>query len=59
VLGAIPLPTKYRIVFGEPVRLEGVGDEPDDVISGHVERLRNDLAALLGKLLSERKHVFW
>ncbi len=59
LLGALPLPTKYRITFGDPVKLEGRGDEPDEVINGHVERLRNDLSALLGTRLSEREHVFW
>jgi 1-acyl-sn-glycerol-3-phosphate acyltransferase len=59
LLGAIPLPTKYRLEFGEPISLEGHGDEPDEIIAGHVEMLRNELASLLGKLLAERKHVFW
>ncbi len=59
LLGGIPLPTKYRLRFGEPIQLEGHGDESDEVISDHVERLRSELSSLLGGLLHERQHVFW
>jgi 1-acyl-sn-glycerol-3-phosphate acyltransferase len=59
LLGAIPLPTKYRLRFGEPIVLEGQGDEPDEIIAGHVERLRGELSSLLGRLLHERQHIFW
>jgi hypothetical protein len=58
-LGGIPYPTKYRIEFGEPIRLDGRGDESDEFISGHVEYLRSVLRIQLDRLLAERQHVFW
>jgi 1-acyl-sn-glycerol-3-phosphate acyltransferase len=59
LVGGMPLPVKYRIEFGEPIRLEGQGDESDAFIARHVETLRAALRSLLDKLLAERKHVFW
>lgn len=59
LLGAVPLPVRYRIRFGEPIRLDGRGDEPDEVVAEHVERLRGALRALLDRSLAERRHVFW
>lgn len=58
-LGGLPYPVKYRIRFGEPIYLDGAGDEPDEIIAEHVEMLRNELATRLGKLLDEREHIFW
>ena len=59
LLGGIPWPTKYRIEFGQPIELSGDGDEPDEIIAEHVDRLRNELSSLLGRVLSEREHIFW
>ena len=59
LLGALPLPTKYRIEFGQPLYLEGQGDESDEYVNQQVQMLRGELSSLLQRLLSERQHVFW
>jgi 1-acyl-sn-glycerol-3-phosphate acyltransferase len=59
LLGGLPLPTKYRIEFGQPVYLEGQGDESDEYINQQVQMLRGELSSLLQRLLSERQHIFW
>ena len=38
VLGFLPLPVKYRLIFGEPIRLLGDATDDDRSIQMHVER---------------------
>lgn len=57
-LGLVPLPTRYRIHFGEPLVFEGSGDEDEAVIRDHVERVRFALDRLLAKGLAERGGIF-
>ncbi|RAL22292.1 glycerol acyltransferase [Lujinxingia litoralis] len=58
-LGALPLPVKYRIYFGEPMRFEGDPDEEDRVVGGHVERVREVIAQMIDRGLQERRGVFF
>lgn len=58
-LGALPLPVKYRIYFGEPRIFEGNSDDEDRVIGAHVETVRNDIRSLLQRGLQERQGVFF
>ncbi|MBI4818065.1 MAG: acyltransferase family protein [Deltaproteobacteria bacterium] len=57
-LGLLPLPTRYRIYFGEPMSFEGNGDEEDDFVLQHVAKVRSAIEALLARGLSERQGVF-
>ncbi len=57
--GALPLPVKYRIYFGEPLRFEGDPDEEDRVIGVHVEEVRRAIRGLVGRGLEEREGVFF
>jgi 1-acyl-sn-glycerol-3-phosphate acyltransferase len=57
-LGAIPLPVRYRIYFGEPLVFEGDPQEEDGVIREHVEGVRREISALLQRGLEERGGIF-
>ena len=57
-LGLLPLPARYHLHFGEPLRFEGDPDDEDAAIEERVEEVRSALAALLAKGLAERKGIF-
>lgn len=59
VLGLVPLPTKYRIVFGEPMRLEGDADEDEALISRKAESVRAVVQSLVLQGLALRSSVFY
>jgi len=42
----VPLPVACRIHYGEPMLFEGDGTEPDDVIDGYVQAVRDRIADL-------------
>src|SRR5437773_4659952 len=47
LLGALPLPVKYRIYFGEPMRFTGNPSDEDEVIGEKVEQLKARIATML------------
>lgn len=55
----LPLPTKYRLYFGEPMYFEGDPDEDDADIQARVELVRESIQSMLGRGLAERRHIFW
>jgi 1-acyl-sn-glycerol-3-phosphate acyltransferase len=55
----LPLPTKYRLHFGEPMYFEGDPDEDDADIATRVDCVRESIQGMLGRALSSREHVFW
>jgi 1-acyl-sn-glycerol-3-phosphate acyltransferase len=55
----LPLPTRYRLHFGAPLRFEGDPDEDDADIERRVLTVRNALDQLLQAGLRQREHVFW
>jgi len=57
--GQMPLPTKYRIYFGEPMAFEGDPDDDDAVIDEKVQRVRGTIQSMLNRGLKERKSIFW
>jgi 1-acyl-sn-glycerol-3-phosphate acyltransferase len=58
-LPILPLPTKYRIYFGEPQLFEGDPDDDDEVIEDKVKMVRNRIQSMIQVGLKERKHIFW
>ncbi|HYJ08016.1 MAG TPA: lysophospholipid acyltransferase family protein, partial [Polyangiaceae bacterium] len=57
--GAMPLPTKYRLHFGEPMRFYGDADDDDDsVIGDKVWLVQQTINDLLRRGLRERRGVF-
>jgi 1-acyl-sn-glycerol-3-phosphate acyltransferase len=57
--GQLPLPTKYRIYFGEPMTFEGDPDDDDAVIEEKVARVKATIQSMLNRGLKERKSIFW
>ncbi len=55
----IPLPTKYRLQFGEPLVFEGDPDDDEEVLDEKVRAVRNRIQSMIQIGLRERKHVFW
>lgn len=42
----LPLPVACRLHYGEPMKFDGDGSEPDEVIDGYVAQVRDRIAAL-------------
>ena len=59
LLGLIPLPVKYHIHFGEPMRFEGNPNDEDEVIAEKVEQVKERIAAMLAGGLAARRSLFW
>jgi 1-acyl-sn-glycerol-3-phosphate acyltransferase len=57
--GPVPLPVRYRLIYGEPIHLTGDWDDEDRIIAGHVERVRSTIATMLRQGLAERTSIFW
>ena len=57
--GQLPLPTKYRITFGEPMSFDGDPDDDDAVIEEKVAKVRGTIQSMLNRGLKERRSIFW
>ena len=55
----LPLPTKYRIYFGEPLTFTGRSDDEDAELEKKVLVVKSAIQGLLDQGLRERRHVFW
>jgi len=55
----VPLPVKYRLYFGEPMRLTGDPDDDDELLEDQVKAVRNRIQSMIHLGLQARKHVFW
>jgi 1-acyl-sn-glycerol-3-phosphate acyltransferase len=58
-LGFVPLPVKYHIYFGEPMRFEGNPSDEDEVVGEQVEQVKARIAAMLAQGLAARRSLFW
>jgi 1-acyl-sn-glycerol-3-phosphate acyltransferase len=58
-LGLLPLPTKYRIYFGKPMRFEGDPDDEDAVIDRKVQKVVDTIQGMIDKGLREREGIFF
>lgn len=57
--GQLPLPTRYRLYFGEPMHFEGDADDDDGVIEEKVLRVKATIQSMLNRGLRARKSIFW
>jgi hypothetical protein len=57
--GFLPLPTKYRLYFGEPMIFDGDPDDEDAVIEEKVWLVRATIQSMLNRGLKARKTIFW
>lgn len=58
-LGLLPLPAKYRIYFGKPLRFDGNPDDEDAVIGKKVGKVVDIIQSMLDKGLRERPGIFF
>ncbi len=56
--GFVPLPVKFRLHFGEPLRFEGEADDEDAVVEKHVEIVKAAIRDLVDAGLTERQGWF-
>jgi 1-acyl-sn-glycerol-3-phosphate acyltransferase len=54
----MPLPTRYRIHFGEPMRFKGGPDDDDTVVAEKVWLVRQTISDMLRRGLAGRRSVF-
>jgi 1-acyl-sn-glycerol-3-phosphate acyltransferase len=57
--GQLPLPTRYHIWFGEPMRFHGDSDEDDAVIEEKVFVVKQTIQSMVNRGLKERKSLFF
>jgi 1-acyl-sn-glycerol-3-phosphate acyltransferase len=55
----LPLPTKYRVYFGEPLRFTGDPDDEDAVIDEKVWVVQATVQSMVNRALRERRAIFW
>lgn len=55
----IPLPSRYYIYFGEPLRFTGRHDDDDVELAGKIAEVRAAIQSLLNQGLEARRRVFW
>jgi 1-acyl-sn-glycerol-3-phosphate acyltransferase len=55
----VPLPTKYRLYFGDPLVFTGNADDEDTELDKKVRVVKTAVRGLLQQGLEEREHVFW
>ena len=55
----LPLPTRYRLYFGEPMHFTGDPDDDDAVIEQKVAEVKQTIQSMLHRGLRERRSVFF
>jgi 1-acyl-sn-glycerol-3-phosphate acyltransferase len=55
----MPLPTKYRVYFGEPLQFSGDPDDEDATIDEKVWVVQATVQSMVNRALRERKAIFW
>jgi 1-acyl-sn-glycerol-3-phosphate acyltransferase len=54
-----PLPTKYRVYFGDPLRFDGDPDDDDAVVEEKVTRVKDAIDGMLRRGLADRESIFY
>ncbi|MHB1843849.1 MAG: lysophospholipid acyltransferase family protein [Deltaproteobacteria bacterium] len=54
-----PLPAKYHLAFGEPMRFTGRPDDDEEELGKRVQLVRAEIQSTLNTMVRERKHVFF
>ncbi len=58
-LGLIPLPVKYRIHFGAPMRFRGDPDDEDSQVKRKVTKVKNRIQTMLDEGVAKRPSIFF
>jgi 1-acyl-sn-glycerol-3-phosphate acyltransferase len=62
LLGAIPLPTKWYIDFGEPISVNNQGPDPTHdlvLVSQLTDQVRNTVQEMIHTRLAQRRSIFF
>ncbi len=54
-----PLPTKYRLYFGEPMHFTGRADDEDSELDKKVRTVKAAIQSMIHQGLRERRGIFW
>jgi len=54
-----PLPTKYRLYFGDPMHFTGRADDEDSELDKKVRTVKAAIQTMIHQGLKERRGVFW
>lgn len=54
-LVALPLPAQLAVEYGPPLVFEGTGEEDDEAVAGHVERVKEAIAGLVERADASRR----
>lgn len=57
-LAYLPLPTKFHVTFGEPMRFEGPFDDEDEAVDAKVQAVKDRVQAMIDEGLARRQGVF-
>lgn len=57
-LAFLPLPTRFYVWFGEPMRFEGPFDDEDEVIEAKVQEVKKRIQSMIDEGLRRRPSVF-
>ncbi|MDY7228989.1 lysophospholipid acyltransferase family protein [Hyalangium rubrum] len=55
----IPLPTKYRLYFGDPMHFSGRADDEDSELDKKVRTVKGAIQSMIHMGLKERRSIFW
>ena len=59
LLGGMPLPSRYRLYFGEPMRFTGDPDDDDAAMEEKVAIVKAMVQSMVNRGVKSRKSVFW
>jgi len=57
-IGMIPLPVRYYIQFGRPMRFDGDPDDEDHVIERKVDQVKRAISDMIAEMRARRKNIF-
>jgi 1-acyl-sn-glycerol-3-phosphate acyltransferase len=59
-LGLLPVPTKWTIRFGQPIRVPPINGDPEaDVTTTTAEQVRQSIDAMIADLLAQRRSIIF
>lgn len=57
--GQLPLPMKYRLYFGEPLRFGGDSEDDELIVRDKVWLVKQTIQDMLNRALAQRRHLFY
>jgi len=57
-LAYVPMPTRFHITFGEPMRFDGEFDDEDEIFQEKVDQVRARVQAMVDQGVKDREAIF-